>query len=126
MKVTKEYVLDASGSLQVCAGLRSRSETAVHAMRSIFEEEETDAVLLIDVSNAFKRVKQSCCASQYKGSVSTHSNLRNQHIPATGETVYNRRNRAQIRRRHNTRGSLGDGDLRHQPSTFDYTLGYLL
>ena len=57
--------------------------------------------------------------------MSTLSNIRNQYVPATGETVYNRRKRAQIRRRHNTRGSLGDGDLRHQPSTLDYTLGYL-
>ena len=48
MKVTKEDVLDASGSLLVCADLRSGSEAAVHAMHSIFEEEETDAVLLID------------------------------------------------------------------------------
>ena len=34
MKVTMEDVLNASGSLQVCAGLRSRSEAAVHAMHS--------------------------------------------------------------------------------------------
>ena len=48
MKVTKEDVLETSGSLQVCAGLRSGSEAAVHAMRSILEEEEADAVLVID------------------------------------------------------------------------------
>ena len=59
MKVTKEYVLDASGSLQVCAGLRSGSEAAVHAMHSIFEEEETDAVLLIDASNAFNTLNRA-------------------------------------------------------------------
>ena len=51
MKVTKEYILDVSGSLQVCAGLRSGSEATVHTMHSIFEEdeteEETDAVLLM-------------------------------------------------------------------------------
>ena len=59
MKVTKEDVLDASGSLQVCAGLRSGSEAAVHAMYSIFEEEETDAVLLIDASNAFNALNRA-------------------------------------------------------------------
>ena len=52
MKVTKEDVLDAIGSLQVCTGLRSGSEAAVHLMYFRFEEEETDAVLLIDSSNA--------------------------------------------------------------------------
>ena len=59
MRVTKEDVLDASGSLQVCAGLRSGSEAAVHAMYSIFEEEETDAVLLIDASNAFNALNRA-------------------------------------------------------------------
>ena len=59
MKVTKEDVLDASGSLQVCADLRSGSEAAVHAMHSIFEEEETDAVLLIDASNAFNALNRA-------------------------------------------------------------------
>ena len=53
MKVTKEDVLETSGSLQVCAGLRSGSEATVHAMHSIFKREETDALLLIDASNAF-------------------------------------------------------------------------
>ena len=59
MKVTKEDVLDASGSLQVCAGLRSGSEAAVHVMHSIFEEEETDAVLLTDASNAFNALNRA-------------------------------------------------------------------
>ena len=121
MKVTKKDVLDASGSLQVCAGLRS--ETAVHAMHSIFEEEETDAVLLIDASNAFNALNRAAALHNIRV-LCQLSNIRNQYVP-TGETVYNRRKRAQIRRRHNTRGSLGDGDLRHLPSTLDYTLGYL-
>lgn len=59
MKVIKEDVLDTSGSLQVWAGLRSGSEAAVHAMHSIFEEEETDAVLLMDASNAFKALNRT-------------------------------------------------------------------
>ena len=49
MKVTKEDVLEASGSPQVCTGLRSGSEAALHAMHSIFEEEETDAIPLSEL-----------------------------------------------------------------------------
>ena len=49
MHVTKPDVIDASGSLQVCAGHKSGSEAAIHAMRSFFDANETDAVLLIDV-----------------------------------------------------------------------------
>ena len=59
MKVTKEDFLSASGSLRLCAGPRSGSEAAVHAMRSLFEEEETDAVLLIDASNAFDALNRA-------------------------------------------------------------------
>ena len=35
-KVTKPDVIDASGSLQVCAGHKSGSEAAIHAMRQLF------------------------------------------------------------------------------------------
>ena len=95
MKVTMEDVLETSGSLQGCAGLRSGSEATVHAMHSIFKREETDALLLIDASNAFNALNR---AAQYElhnmSLVSIHSNLRNQYVPATGEIVYNRRKRA--------------------------------
>ena len=58
-RVTKCDVIAASGSLQVCAGLKSGSEAAVHAIRNIFEADETDAVLLIDASNAFNALNRS-------------------------------------------------------------------
>ncbi|PFX34367.1 hypothetical protein AWC38_SpisGene651 [Stylophora pistillata] len=51
-KVTKPDVIDPSGSLQVCAGHRSGSEAAIDAMRELFENDNSDVVLLIDASNA--------------------------------------------------------------------------
>ena len=59
MLVTKPDVIDASGSLQVCAGHKSGSEAAIHAVRSIFDANETDVVLLIDVSNAFNALNRA-------------------------------------------------------------------
>ena len=59
VKVTKEDVLETNASLQVCAGLRSGSEAVVHAMHSVFQNEETDAVLLIDASNAFNALNRA-------------------------------------------------------------------
>ena len=59
MNVTKPVVINASGSLQVCAGHKSGSEVAIHAMRSIFEADETDTVLLIDASNAFNALNRA-------------------------------------------------------------------
>ncbi|PFX13067.1 hypothetical protein AWC38_SpisGene22884 [Stylophora pistillata] len=58
-KVTKPNVIDASDSLQVCAGQRSGSEAAIHAMRERFEHENSDAVLLIDASNAFNSLNRA-------------------------------------------------------------------
>lgn len=52
-------VMDASGSLQVCAGQKSGSEAAIHAMREIFEADETDAALLINASNAFNSLNRA-------------------------------------------------------------------
>ena len=51
--VTKPDVIDTCGSLQVCAGHKSGSEAAIYTMPNIFEADETNAVLLIDASNAF-------------------------------------------------------------------------
>ncbi|PFX22499.1 Receptor-type tyrosine-protein phosphatase F [Stylophora pistillata] len=58
-RVIKTDVIDASGSLQVCAGLKSGNEATIHAMRTIFEADDTDAVLLIDAFNAFNALNRS-------------------------------------------------------------------
>ena len=58
-KVTKREVMDASGSLQVCAGQKSGSEAAIPAMRKIFEADETDAALLVDAWNAFNSLNRA-------------------------------------------------------------------
>ena len=52
-RVAKQDVINASGAMQVCAGQKSGGEAAIHAMRNIFEADETDAALLVDASNAF-------------------------------------------------------------------------
>ena len=59
MHVTKPDVIDASGSLQVCVGHKSGSEVAIYAIPNIFEVDETDAVLLIDASNAFNALNRA-------------------------------------------------------------------
>ena len=59
MHVTKPDVIDASASLQVCAGHKSGSEATIHVTRNIFEADETDAVLLIAASNAFNALNRA-------------------------------------------------------------------
>ena len=43
----------------VCAGQKSGGEAAIHAMRNIFEADETDAALLVDASNAFNSLNRA-------------------------------------------------------------------
>ena len=59
MRVAKRDVVEVSGSLQLCAGQKSGGEAAIHAMHTIFESDVTDAVLLIDASNAFNALNRA-------------------------------------------------------------------
>ena len=59
MNIVKPDVIESSGSLQLCAGQKSGSEAAVHAMSNIFEADATDAILLIDASNAFNALNRA-------------------------------------------------------------------
>ena len=49
---------DAAGPLQLCAGQDGGCEAAVHAMCSIFQDSETEAVLLVDANNAFNSLNR--------------------------------------------------------------------
>ena len=48
----------AAGPLQVCAGHLSGCEAAVHAIRQVFEAPDTDAVILVDASNAYNSLNR--------------------------------------------------------------------
>ena len=55
----KPEIMESAGSLQLCAGQRAGCEAAAHAMGYIFQEENTDAVLFIDASNAFNTLNRT-------------------------------------------------------------------
>ena len=59
MSVAEKVVVKASSSLQLCAGQKSRSEATIHAMHTIFESDDTDAILLINASNAFNTLNRA-------------------------------------------------------------------
>ena len=46
--ISKQDVMKAAGSLQVCAGQEAGAEAAIHAVHDIFKDHITEAVLLID------------------------------------------------------------------------------
>ena len=48
----------AAGALQTCSGTESGIEAAIHAMKEHFDQEECEAVLLIDAKNAFNSLNR--------------------------------------------------------------------
>ena len=58
-RVTKQDIIEASGPLQVCTGLKSGAEAAIHAMHVIFDADDEAAVSLTDASNAFNSLNRA-------------------------------------------------------------------
>ena len=56
--VLKPELVDSTAPLQTCAGLKGGIEASIHAMRRIFDEPETEAILLVDASNAFNALNR--------------------------------------------------------------------
>ena len=58
LNLLKLDIQTAAGPLQVCAGQEGGCKAAIHVMRQIFNEEEMEAVLLVDATNAFNSVNR--------------------------------------------------------------------
>ena len=58
MGVVADDVRSAAGPLQLCCGQDAGCEAAVHAMRAVFEADDTDGVLLVNASNVFNNLNR--------------------------------------------------------------------
>ena len=58
MYIAKEDVKDAAGSLQLCAGQEAGSEAPIHAIYDVYQQDGTEAVLLVDADNAFNSINR--------------------------------------------------------------------
>ena len=58
LQVTREDIQRVVGSVQLCAGQEAACETGILAMRSHFDDEGTEAVLMVDASNAFNSLNR--------------------------------------------------------------------
>ena len=58
LNVVRQDVQEASGAVQLCAGQIAGIEAAVHAVRSFFQNDETEAILLVDASNSFNSLNR--------------------------------------------------------------------
>ena len=59
MSVVGRDIQRAVGLQQLCAGQEAGCEAAVHTMHTIFADEETEGVLLVDASNAFNSLNRA-------------------------------------------------------------------
>ena len=57
--VIKGDIQEAAGSRQLCDGQIAGIAAAVHSVRNLFENDKTEAILLVDASNAFNSLNRS-------------------------------------------------------------------
>ena len=58
LMVIRDDILEVAGTQQLCAGQSAGAEAAIHAVRESFDRPETEAVLLVDVANAFNSLNR--------------------------------------------------------------------
>ena len=56
--LVKTEVMETAGPLQVAAGIKSGAEANCHAMRQLFEDEDTEGLMIIDANNAFNNMNR--------------------------------------------------------------------
>ena len=59
MYVAKKDVKDAAQSRHICAGLETGLEAVIYAMYVVFQQDKTEAVLLVDADNVFNSINSS-------------------------------------------------------------------
>ena len=59
MNILEKDVMDAAGLLQVCAGQEAGPETSIRAMYDIYNDEHSEAVLLVDAENPSNSVNRN-------------------------------------------------------------------
>ena len=57
--ILRDDIQAVAGSCQLCAGQIAGVEAVVHAVRSSFDLDDTEGVLLVDASNAFNSLNRA-------------------------------------------------------------------
>ena len=57
-KILKDDIIHATGSLQTCSGVDGGIEASIHAMSDIYNDQTSEAILLVDATNAFNSMNR--------------------------------------------------------------------
>ena len=58
LRITGPWIREAAGTIQLCAGQEFGCEAAVHTMKKIFDDDKTEAIMLVDTTNAFNSLNR--------------------------------------------------------------------
>ena len=86
--MTRRTIEDAIGTMQLCAGQVSGVEASIHAVRKMFDCEETEAVLVVDASNAFNSLNTQVALQNIWRFVSIFLHNPHKHLLRTYGTFY--------------------------------------
>ena len=83
MRVIERDVLCATAPLQVCVGVPSACEAAIHSMDRLFRDGNVQGIFLIDASNDFNSLNRSaalhnvsrCCPALLQNFQNTYTSL---------------------------------------------------
>ncbi len=57
--VLKPELMESTGPIQVCAGIPGGIKAAIHAVRKIYNDPETECILLVDAENAYNSLNRN-------------------------------------------------------------------
>jgi hypothetical protein len=88
MRVLKQDIVHASGTLQTCAGIESGIEAAIHSMATAFQDSKAQAILLVDATNAFNSMNRARALQTVKSLCPTfHQYLNNTYQTPTHQYI---------------------------------------
>lgn len=58
LSVTRQHIQNTVGTYQLCAGIESGCEAAVHAINELYNNENSQGILIVDANNAFNSLNR--------------------------------------------------------------------
>ncbi|CAM1294773.1 Uncharacterised protein r2_g398 [Pycnogonum litorale] len=58
LSIARPEIMEVAGAMQLCSGIDSGCEAAVHAMEKVYEDYDTETIILVDATNAFNSMNR--------------------------------------------------------------------